>query len=79
MNRPWKGPNACGSSIDKCPFCDHGLIDFVEDPSEINKRNKKKRRLHEKEVEKSQKAKEAAKRKNPVEDHSDGNVLFLFH
>jgi hypothetical protein len=40
--------------------------------------NKKKRRLHEKEVEKSQKAKEAAKRKNPVVDHSDGNVLFLF-
>jgi hypothetical protein len=75
MNRPWQGFNACGLD---CAFCDHGLTDYVEDPKEINKRNRKKRSKYEKEVERSKKEKEAAKRKNPVEDYSDGYVSSVF-
>jgi hypothetical protein len=77
LNRPWKGFGACGDSIQKCAHCDHGLIDFVEDPKEINKRNKQMKKKHVKEVQKYQKQKEAEKRKNPMEDASDGNVLFV--
>jgi hypothetical protein len=51
----------------------------VEDPKEINKRNKKRKTKHDKEVAKHQKEKEAEKRKNPLEDEdaSNGNALFV--
>lgn len=76
-NQPWHGLGSCGDYLTSCPHCDHAIIDFLDDPKDANKRNKKKKREFEKQVAAYEKSKKKEKETDPLADPSDGKLNLI--
>lgn len=76
-NRPWQGLGSCGNYLTNCPHCDHGIIDFLDDPKDVNKRNQKMKKVFEKEIAAYEKSKKKEKETDPLADLSVGKLNLI--
>lgn len=70
----WKPNNGCEH---KCPWCDHGVTEYLVDPKVINSENKKKNKEFRKEMKAFDRAKEREKDYDSYdeEEEEDGRSI----